>query len=57
MSWCISIVINEVSREEAIKLLDCAVNHIKTENNIFFDSKITDDDGLPRLEYDSYKGI
>ena len=61
MSWCISITINENSKEEAVKLLNEAVNEIKTKDDIFFDGGEVIDGGvfgsLPRLKYDSYKGM
>ena len=62
MSWSISIIINEDSKEEAIKLLDFAVKNIKEDDTIYISyheqaDKNHSDSHLPRLAYDSYKGI
>lgn len=62
MSWCISIVINETSKEEALKLLDWVVNEIKTKDDIFIEGPVVGDSwgkmmNLKRFKYDSYKGM
>lgn len=56
MSWSVRIIINESSRKKVLKLLDEAVDEIKTEEEVFFDGDIYDG-RLPRLKYGSYKGI
>ena len=62
MSWCIRITINEDSKEEAVKLLDFAVKNIKEGDTIYISyreqiDKNHKDSHLPRISYDSYKGI
>lgn len=62
MSWCISIVINEISKEEALKSLDKIRGEIKTKDDIFVEGPIVDDSfgklmGFKKFKYDSYTGI
>ena len=57
MSWSIKITINETSKAEAFKLLDRAVDEIKTKDEVFIDGEFNSDGRLIRLKYNSYKGI
>lgn len=60
MNWCISIKINEKSKEEALRLLDETVKKMKVGGNIEHEEYHPEDYHvlrLPRLKYDSYEGI
>ena len=64
MSWCISIVINEMSKKKALKLLDKITSEIKAKDekdDIFVEGPIVDDPWgkmmeIQRFNYDSYRG-
>lgn len=57
MSWYISITINEVSREEAIRELEKTVKTIKAGKTMFNDPVEQDPKGIPYTAYDSYEGL
>lgn len=60
MPWCISITINEASKEEALKQLEKAVEDIKTLKHFYHRIGSTDSrcgTSIPYVEYESYEGI
>lgn len=60
MSWCIDIVINEDSKEKAIKALEETVKKLKKGGSVEYVEYHNGDKNiihLPRLKYDSYEGL
>lgn len=61
MSWCIQIVINETSKEEAFKSLNKIVKDLQLNDDIFVEGPIVNDAwgkilGLRKFKYDSHEG-
>lgn len=57
MPWCISVIINEVSRKEALCQLEKIVETMKAEETVFHEPEEQDPYKVPYFEYDSYEGL